>query len=143
MAGDADHRLRDAAGLVAGAALAIAIDRLAIRHAPRQRTALAAVGLAVAAAIYPAARTRRPLDAHLAREIAALGGYGGLAVAATRRRPVVRRRLLALVWASHAAFDAVHDTGPASLIPAWYPAACAGYDLVYAARLLGIDTEPA
>lgn len=129
---------RDVAGVAVGAGLAVAVDRLTLQRAPRQRAVLAAAGLAVAAAIYPAARTRRPLDAHLVREVVALGAYSAFALAATRRDPVARRRLVATGWATHAAFDAVHDRGEHSLIPGWYPAACAGYDLVTAGRLLAI-----
>lgn len=130
---------RDAAGVAIGAALAVGVDRLTLRYARSRRVEAAAAGLAVAAGIYPAARTRRPLDAHLVREVASLAAYSAFVLAATRRDAVARRRLVAGGWASHAAFDAVHDSGPDSLIPGWYPAACAGYDLVTAARLLTID----
>jgi phage shock protein PspC (stress-responsive transcriptional regulator) len=130
---------RDVAGVVAGAALAVGVDRLTLRLAPAHRVVLTAAGLAVAAAIYPAARTRRPFDAHHVRVVGALGAYSAFVVAATRRDPAARRRLVAAGWASHAAFDAVHDSGEHSLIPAWYPAVCAGYDLATAGRLIAID----
>jgi hypothetical protein len=42
---------------------------------------------------------------------------------------------------AHAGFDAAfsHDA-TASRIPSWYPAACAGYDVAFAALLIGRPT---
>jgi hypothetical protein len=123
--------LAGAAGAAAAAGTLAAIGPLDER--PRGLTA--AAGLVVAAAIYPAARTRWAPDAAAARELAAVAGYGALAVAAARRSSRSLRLAMAAGWASHAAFDAVHHAGDGSRIPGWYPAMCAGYDLVLAAGL--------
>jgi hypothetical protein len=123
--------MRHAIGLAAGLALA-ALTEVAVRPFDARRRRLAyAVALPVAAAIYPAARR----GGHRSRpgyvEIVALGAYAAFAMAARDDR------LLAAGWASHAAFDALHDGGHDSLIPDWYPAACAGYDLAVAGLLVG------
>lgn len=105
------------------------------RNVPAQhRPAFAAGGLTFAAAVYPLARKRWQADAAAAREVAGLLGFGAVSAVAGSRGA---RRLLAAAWASHALFDVFHDSGPDSRIPAWYPAACAGYDLAVAADLLG------
>lgn len=127
---------RTAAGIAGGIAIGIGSDVLVVRWFPRHRVPLMAAGLAGAAAIYPLARSRRPLDAHVVREVAALAGFSAAAYATTRRNEPAGRRLLAAGWAIHAAFDAVHDSGADSLIPDWYPAACAACDVAVAARLV-------
>ena len=95
-----------------------------------------AAGMVAAAAIYPIARSRRPLGAPLARELAGLVATGAIASMAARSTQSRARRLVAAGWAAHAAFDMVHDRGEDSRIPSWYPAMCAGYDLAIAARLV-------
>jgi hypothetical protein len=123
--------------LVAGAAFAVGTDVLARRASPQQLTP-AAVGLVGAAVVYPAARAGRPASrAVAAREnIAVVSTAAVAAAAATRRDRTAARRLVAAGWASHALFDAVHDRGPSSRLPGWYPAVCAGYDLALAGLLL-------
>ncbi|PTL60695.1 hypothetical protein C7Y72_03285 [Paraconexibacter algicola] len=98
--------------------------------------ALLGAGLPVAAAIYPAARSGDRHGHHARREVAALAAYSAWVLASSRADRDRAARLLAAGWASHAAFDALHDGGGHSLIPAWYPALCAGYDVVIAAGLL-------
>jgi hypothetical protein len=56
-------------------------------------------------------------------------------VAVAARGPRVRRAAAA-GWLAHAGFDLLHDRGSGSLLPDWYPAACAGYDAAYAAAVL-------
>ncbi|MDI9902860.1 hypothetical protein QM716_23675 [Rhodococcus sp. IEGM 1409] len=45
------------------------------------------------------------------------------------------RRLVAASWAVHPIFDLLHERGPDSRLPDWYPAICAGYDLGVAGLL--------
>lgn len=122
-------------GLLAGAALAAGNLRLTASQPPGRRTALWAVGLAVAAAVYPAARVRWQADATAARELLGVAVYSSVALTAVRHAPPAGARIAAAGWASHAAFDLVHRHSEGSRLPAWYPAACAGYDLVVAGSL--------
>jgi hypothetical protein len=123
--------MRHALGLAAGLAMA-ACTEVAVRRfdAARRRQAYAAA-LPFAAAIYPACRRGGRLSRAGRIEIAALAAYGAFAAAARDDR------VLAAGWASHAVFDAVHHGGHDSLIPDWYPAVCAGYDLAVAGVLIG------
>lgn len=122
-------------GLLAGAALAAGNLRLTASQPPQRRTALWALALAAAAAVYPVARARWEADAAAARELLGLVVYSSIALTAVRHAPPAGARIAAAGWASHAAFDLVHRHSGGSRLPAWYPAACAGYDLVVAASL--------
>lgn len=126
----------------AGLATAAAIYPLARLGGQAVRTPTPAPGIA---AVGPddrtpderAAPTPGPgPDGHATRELAALAAFGVAALLAARRSDLVARRTLAAGWLAHALFDAVHETGPASRIPAWYPAFCAGYDGGVAVGLL-------
>ncbi len=119
-----------------GLAAAVAGDAAARRRDSRQRFAMAAVGLPIAALIYPVARSKRDLSPHVVREALALIGFSALTAVAARTDSASGARLLAAGWAGHAVFDLVHDGGPDSRIPEWYPALCAGYDVGVAAGLL-------
>jgi hypothetical protein len=133
---DADAIAVSAGGVIAGAGLAELAARAA-RTVPAERhVTIYAAGLAVAAAIYPAARRRWRLDRRSAGELLGLIGYGTASVLAARRPQPRAKRLLAAGWASHALFDAAHGHDENSRLPRWYPAACAGYDLVICAHLL-------
>jgi hypothetical protein len=123
--------VRGALGVASGLGLAAVTEASLRRYdAGRRRLAYAAF-LPLAAAIYPIFR-RGGRGSRAGRvEIAALGAYSAFAVAARDDR------VLAAGWASHAAFDALHHGGDESLIPGWYPAVCAGYDLAVAGLLIG------
>ena len=121
-----------AIGAVAGIGTDVATEKWAQRH----RAMALAGGLVAAAAIYPLARRERSMGAPLGREIAGLVASGAILSAATRATPTQARNVVAAGWAAHAAFDMVHDSGSDSLIPSWYPAMCAGYDLAVAGRLV-------
>jgi hypothetical protein len=133
-------RVTTMAGLGAGAGLAYATDRFTRRRlSPSVRVPLAWAGLVVAALIYPAGRRRprRGLAASvewLAVGASVAGGVAGLRLPADQQRKAV-----AGAWASHALFDALHRRGSRSLIPGWYPATCAGFDLALAGLLLAGD----
>jgi len=119
-----------------GLAAALAGDRLMRERLPRYRFAAAAIGLPVAAVIYPLARSERGASAEILREGVALVGFSALSAAAARSNAARGARLLAAGWVGHAVFDAVHDGGEHSRIPDWYPGLCAGYDVGVAVRLL-------
>lgn len=105
------------------------------RKIPAEQVALYAAGIAAVAAIYPAARRRWRLDRSSAGELLGVVGYGAASVVAARRPRPQASRLLAAVWASHALFDVAHGHDEGSRLPRWYPAWCAGYDLVVAGHL--------
>jgi hypothetical protein len=119
-----------------GAALAGLSDLAVTRFAAARRIPLFAVGLVVAAAIYPLFRSGRPRSAPVVRELAALLAFGAVGAAAARSTSSNTARVVGAGWAAHALFDLVHDGGQHSRIPDWYPAMCAGYDLGVAAILL-------
>lgn len=127
---------KNAASAAVGVATAIAGDVTLRTRLPRQRVALTATQLAMAALVYPLARSRREANAAMIRESLALAAFGTLALQAGRGNGAWAGRLLAAGWVGHAVFDSVHDGGEQSQIPDWYPAFCAGYDLAIAARLL-------
>ena len=124
-----------AIALIAGAGLAEVTARAA-RTLPAERQAtFYAAGLALAAGIYPVARRRRRLDGRGVGEVLGLVGYGAASLLAARRPRRQANRLLAAGWASHALFDAAHGHDHDSRLPSWYPAVCAGYDLVVCRHL--------
>jgi hypothetical protein len=121
---------RSTGGALAGAGLGALSVRRAHRLPAEQRVTLYAAGLAIVAAIYPAARRRWRLDRSSAGELLGVVGYSTASVLATRRARPLATRLLAAGWASHALFDVAHGHDEGSRLPRWYPALCAGYDLV-------------
>ena len=123
------------AGAVAGAGFAELAARGTHRLPAEHQVALSAAGLAVAAVIYPAARRRWQLDRRSVGELLGVVGYGTASMIAVRRPRPLANRLLAAGWASHALFDAAHGHDEGSRLPRWYPALCAGYDLVLAGHL--------
>jgi hypothetical protein len=125
----------DAIGVIAGAGLAEVMARSARELPADYQVPFYAAGLATAAAIYPVARRRWGRDRNSAGELAGLLAYGAASVLAARRARPQARRLLAAGWASHALFDAAHGHDETSRLPQWYPAMCAGYDLVVCAHL--------
>src|SRR4051812_32516574 len=122
-------------GLIAGAGLAELVARGTRRLPAEHQAASYAAGLAIAAAIYPAARRRWRFDRRSGGELVGVIGYGAASVLAVRRPGPLANRLLAAGWASHALFDAAHGHDESSRLPRWYPAVCAGYDLVVAGHL--------
>jgi hypothetical protein len=124
-----------AGGVIAGAGLAELTARGARTLPADRQLAFYAAGLALAAAIYPAARRRWRLDRRGVGEVLGVVGYGTASVLAARRPRPRANRLLAAGWASHAVFDAAHGHDDGSRLPRWYPALCAGYDLVVCGHL--------
>ena len=128
--------MNNAVSAAIGAVLGIGTDMVSESRPPKQRAMILAGGLVVAAAIYPIARRNRKLGAPMAREIAGLVASGALVSVAAQSTPKKARNVVAAGWAAHAVFDMVHDGGRDSLVPSWYPAMCAGYDLAVAGRLV-------
>jgi hypothetical protein len=126
---------RDVVGLGLGAALGHGAGEVTRRLGPRQAVIGGAVGLVVAAAIYPAARRSFQTGGVLG-EVAVVVATTGLGLAASRLDSAAGRRLVAAGWASHVLFDTLQGSSEDSRLPAFYPALCAGYDVAYAARLL-------
>jgi hypothetical protein len=104
------------------------------RFFPRRRTAVAAVGLVAAAAVYPLSRRRRGIDT---REMVTLTAACVVAGAATCLPAGTARRVVGVGWAAHAVYDAAftHDASVTRLSPT-YAAACAGADIAMGARLI-------
>lgn len=135
-------RAVDVVAVAAGAASALAVENLTRKLFPNARTQLGAAGLVTAAAIYPATRSGSRVSLASAREVAGVAAATTVVAKARGCGAVTARALIAAGWASHALFDAKHETGPGGRLPRWYPALCAGYDLAFAAALLrpgGID----
>jgi hypothetical protein len=124
--------------IVAGAGCAVAADVATRRTLPSRLVPAAAAGLVTAAVIYPAARVgREAMPGVAGPEWLAVAATTGVLAAASRRSssPAVRA-VVAGGWFAHAIFDRLHDRGPGSRLPSWYPAVCAGYDIATAGLLL-------
>jgi hypothetical protein len=133
--------VKRAVAIGAGALSGWLVESATRRVVPALRPEMAALGLVVAAAIYPAARRSRRASVASGREAAGVAVATGLAVAGSRfgrgpNRVGCRRGLLALGWVGHALFDVNHQAGEGGRLPSWYPDLCAGYDVAFAAALL-------
>ncbi len=129
---------RTALSVGIGAASALAVDAVTRRYLAPYQLSLHSAVLVGAAVVYPATHSRFGAEpAERRREAIGVAAYAVLAVAAARSRR--RAPVLAAGWASHALFDAVHDRSASSLLPDWYPAFCAGYDVAMGAALLRPD----
>ena len=121
---------RSVSGALVGAGLGELTARRTGGLPAEQQVLLNAAGLAFVALIYPAARRRWRIDRSSAGELLGLAGYSTASVVAARLSRPRATRLLAAGWASHALFDVAHGHDEGSRLPRWYPAFCAGYDLV-------------
>lgn len=106
--------------LAQGAGFALAADIAMARLIPRRRTAVAALGLVAAAAVYPLSRRRLGMD--------------------TGETVTLAAACIGVGWAAHAVYDAVftHDAAITRLSTT-YAAACAGADIAMGARLILAD----
>ncbi len=129
-----------------GLALSAFVDAPLKKWMPRNRTSSYAIGLMVAAAVYPVARQGRTRLRHTVdvsiptREWSAVAATFAVFVGALILPSRSARRLVAASWAIHPIFDLLHERGPDSRLPDWYPAICAGYDLGVAG-LLTVETR--
>lgn len=122
--------LATSVGAVAGSATCRAWRRLGSVEA------LSAVGLVTAALAYPLTDPRSGRGPARTRELAALGATLAIGLGSAFVPTPTRRRILAAGWLSHAGFDAAHRRNSSSHLPLWYPAFCAGFDVVVAAELV-------
>jgi hypothetical protein len=120
--------------LAQGAGFALAADIAMARLISRRRTAVAALGLVAAAAVYPLSRRRCGMDTG---EMVTLAAACSIAATAAWLPSRTARRVLGASWAAHAVYDAVftHDA-EITRLPTTYAAACAGADIAMGARLI-------
>jgi hypothetical protein len=118
---------------LAGAGLGAVAARLTQRSLGPRFDRVSALSLVPVALVYPLARRSLEDRSAVHREVMSVAAMTGVAIAA---RGAHGRRVAALGWLAHAAFDLLHERGHDSLLPDWYPAACAGYDAAYAAVLI-------
>jgi len=96
--------------------------------------ATSAVCLVAAALTYRLADPGAEHGPERTRELLAVGATAVTGIASSLVPPRARHRVLAAGWLSHAVFDMVHHRNSGSLLPRWYPALCAGFDVAVAAR---------
>ncbi len=93
---------------------------------------LYALGLVGAALVYVGFAAFSGGQERLPLEALGLSLYTLVAVLGARRWPA----LLAAGWAGHALWDLLlHPASGSAYVPGWYPAACAGFDVVVGAYL--------
>jgi hypothetical protein len=127
---------RRVAAIVVGAVFGVLTDVAIQARWPRSRVPASAAILVAAAAAYPLARLgKAESPGGPRREWVALGATVGVFVVSRSSSDRVSFPLTAAAWVGHAVFDGVHERGEASLLPGWYPALCAGYDLGMATML--------
>ncbi len=116
--------------LLSAAAVSGVASAELVRRTPYP-TKLSALGLVGVSAIYPLARHGLSVNdgGHVAF------GAAAVAMTAVANESIPARRVVAGGWAAHALIDLVAGAGSKSRLPSWYPAACAAYDIGYAARL--------
>ena len=127
----------DSPGLIAlaqGAGSGLVVDMAIRRFWPHRRTAILAVGLAAAGAVYPLSRRRFGMDT---AETVQLLAACAVAATAVRLPSPTTRRVLGVGWVAHALYDAVftHDAANTRL-PSTYAASCAGADIAIGASLI-------
>ena len=121
-------------GLSVGVGSGLLADVLISRRMADRRVLCAAVGLVVAALVYPMARRRPGLDPSEAWTVLSACVIAAVSVGCPERSA---RSLLGVGWMCHAIFDLAFGHGSSSWrLPRWYPALCAGFDVAYGARLL-------
>jgi hypothetical protein len=125
-----------AAAVVNGAVLGAISAEPVRRLGGRRGVVGAGLGLVAAAVIYPASRREHAPSRALVVEGGVVLAMTALAAVAAGRSPSTGRRLLALGWAAHAAFDFGQGPSPDSRLPGWYAPLCAGYDVAFACSIL-------
>ena len=127
-------------GLSVGVGSGLLADVLISRRTADRRVLCAAVGLVVAALVYPLSRRRPGLDPSEAWTALSACVIAALSVGCPERSA---RSLLGVWWMCHAIFDLAFGHGSsARRLPRWYPALCAGFDVAYGARLLRSSAPP-
>jgi hypothetical protein len=127
-------------GLSVGVGSGLLADVLISRRMADRRVLWAAVGLVVAALVYPIARRRPGLDSSEAWTVLSACVIAAVSVGCPERWA---RWLLGVGWMCHALFDLAFGHGSSTWrLPQWYPALCAGFDVAYGARLLRSSARP-
>ncbi|HET8623718.1 MAG TPA: DUF6010 family protein [Gemmatimonadales bacterium] len=119
--------------ILAGAVLGGLLCMVARRRRVPDEMRILAVGLAVAALIYVGFALAGADRRWLAIEAVGLAGFAGIAWLGLRGSAW----WLALGWAVHAGWDVgLHLDRAQSIVGAWYPLSCVGFDLVVAGFVL-------
>jgi hypothetical protein len=127
-------------GLSVGVGSGLLADVLISRGMADRRVWWAAVGLVVAALVYPMTRRRPGLDPSEAWTVLSACVIAAVAVRCPER---LACSLLGAGWMCHALFDMAFGHGSSTWrLPQWYPALCAGFDVAYGARLLRSSAQP-
>jgi len=127
-------------GLSVGVGSGQLTDVLISRRVADRRVLWAAVGLVVAALVYPMTRRRPGLDPSEGWTVLSACVIAALSVGCPERSA---RSLLGVSWMCHALFDLAFGHGSSTWrLPRWYPALCAGFDVAYGARLLRVSRGP-
>jgi uncharacterized membrane protein len=109
-------------------------DVLISQRMAERRVLWAAIGLVLAALVYPLARRRPGLDPPEAWTVLLALVIASVSVVRPERSA---RSLLGVGWVCHAFFDlAFGHRASTWRLPRWYPTFCAGLDVAYGARLL-------
>jgi hypothetical protein len=117
---------------LAGAALAAAFAALLGRTGERAERLGYGASLAAAALVYVVLAVRATAMEWLPLEVAGVLAFGAFAVIGAFRAPW----LLAFGWALHVLWDVPLHLGEAgAFLPSFYPALCAGFDLVLAVTI--------
>jgi hypothetical protein len=126
--------LSTGAALLAGAALGLATDAVALALPRQQARLLSGATLAAAGGIYAGFAVADGRRSALLVQAGELIGFMALAVLAVQRDSP---GLLGAGWLAHTAWDALHygGRGP-TRVRSWYPPICIGYDVALAAPLL-------
>ena|SRR5437764_10592022 len=129
-----DEGLSTGAALLAGAALGLATDAVALALPRQQARQLSGATLAAAAGIYAGFAVADGRRSALLVQAGELLGFMALAVLAVQRDSP---GLLGTGWLAHMAWDALHYRGRGpTRVRTWYPPLCIGYDMALAAPLL-------
>jgi hypothetical protein len=119
--------------ILTGAVLGGVFAALAARRTPAGELRLLALGLVAAAVVYLALALADGNARWLALEAVGVAGFALVAWLGVRVSPW----LLVLGWTAHVFWDAaLHVEQPQSLVDAWYPLGCVGFDLIVAGALL-------
>ncbi|HEY7482780.1 MAG TPA: DUF6010 family protein [Gemmatimonadales bacterium] len=122
--------------ILTGAVLGGIFAVVAAQRSPVRELRLLALGLVSAAVIYLGLALVNGNARWLALEAAGVAGFGVVAWLGLRISPW----LLALGWTAHVFWDvAFHVDQPQTLIGAWYPLGCVGFDLIVAGALLRLS----
>ncbi len=92
-----------------------------------------AIGLVIAALIYPAFTVINGGMSRVGTEVIGVAVFSTIALLGLRLSPV----LLAFGWTTHVAWDVLlHGGDGSAYVPSWYPTVCVGFDLLLAGYIV-------